>query len=237
MDILDKQIQEFLQDRSSGSQALAASALEIIYHLFESGNNDARIMNFLEKAVERFSEMAAIIKLKEHFSDGITADKIKEFDDLLNNKTYIKNSSYLFDKPKKIVTFSRSTAVEEVILHYKDMISEVICCHSLPLGEGKAFSIDLQEQGVSSLLIEDAELSSILPEADFMLIGADAITEKIFINKVGTLQAVLLAHYLKKEVYVVSSSLKKITAQNFPAEKHGHYFEEIHKTFVTNFIY
>lgn len=237
MDILDKQIQEFLQNRSSGSQALTATALGIIQHLFESGNNEARIMNFLEKAVERFPEMAAIIKLKEHFSNEITNEKIKEFDDLLNNKTYIENSSYLFNKPKKIITFSRSTAVEEIILHHKDMISEVICCRSLPLGEGKKFSADLQKQGVNSHLIEDAELSSTLPEADLMLIGADAITETYLINKIGTLQAVLLARYFEKYVYVVSSSLKNIKAQNLTSEKHGHYFEEIDKTFITNFIY
>lgn len=237
MDIIDKQIQEFLQNRSSGSQALAASVLDIIRRLYANGKNTARIMNFLNKAVGRFPEMAAIIKLKEHFSLGITQEKIDDFHRLLASKTYIENAAFLFDKPKRIVTFSRSTAVEEVILHYKDMISEMICCHSLPLGEGKQFSIDLSNQGVNTRFIEDAELSSVIPDSDFMLIGADAITEEFFINKIGTLQAILVARYYNKEVYVVSSPLKIIEKDNYPSEKCGHYFEKVDIALITKFIY
>jgi len=67
MDIIENQIQELLRDRSSGSQELAEKALKIIKRLYSAGNTASRINNFLEKTAERFPQMVAIIKLKEHF--------------------------------------------------------------------------------------------------------------------------------------------------------------------------
>jgi len=45
--------------------------------------------------------MVVITKLKEHFSDGVTDTAIEEFKNLLSNKSYIENSLFLFDAPKK----------------------------------------------------------------------------------------------------------------------------------------
>jgi len=237
MDIIENQIQEFLRDHSSGSQTLAQHALEIIKRLHAKGNNTARIINFLEKAAERFPQMVVILKLREQFSEGISIQKIEEFENLLSDKSYIENAKFLFDVPKKIITFSRSSAVEDVILYYKKSIKKVTCCHSLPLGEGKKFSEDLKKNNINSCLIEDAKLSHFMPDSDFLLLGADAITESFFVNKVGTLQAVLLAQYFNKPVYVLSSPLKKIKKSNYSSEKLGQYFEAIKNTLITDFIY
>lgn len=237
MDIIENQIQEFLRDHSSGSRTLAASALVIIRHLFEMGNNDARIKNFLEKAAERFPQMVVIKKLKEHFSDEVSDKTLKEFDSLLSDKSYIENAQFLFDAPKKIVTFSRSSAVEDVLIYYKDSVEKITCCHSFPLGEGKKSSEVLKKNNINSCLIEDLQMSHFLPDSDFVLIGADAITESFFVNKIGTLQAVLLAQYFKKPVYVISSPLKKIEKNNYSLKKLGQYFETIENSLITDFIY
>ena len=237
MDIIENQLQEFLRDRSSGSEALAKKALAIIQHLNAKGNNAARIMNFLEKASERFPQMVVITKLKEHFSDGVTDTTIEEFENILSNKSYIENSLFLFDAPKKIITFSRSSAVEGVILYYKNSIEKVTCCHSLPLGEGKKYFEDLNKNKINSCLIEDSELSHFIPDSDLVLLGADAITEDYFVNKIGTLQAVLLAQYFKKPVYVISTPLKKIKKSGYSLEKLGQYFEAVDNSLITDFIY
>jgi len=237
MDIIENQIREFLRDRSSGSEALARNALAIIKHLNAKGNNAARTMNFLDKAAERFPQMVVITKLKEHFSDGVTDTAIEEFKNLLSNKSYIENSLFLFDAPKKIITFSRSSAVGDVILYYKNSIEKVICCHSLPLGEGKKFFEDLKTNKINSCLIEDAELSHVIPDSDLMLLGADAITGEYFVNKIGTLQAVLLAQYFEKPVYVISSPLKKIKKTSYSLKKLGQYFEAIDNSLISKFIY
>lgn len=237
MDIIENQIQELLRDRSSGSQELAEKALKIIKRLYSAGNTASRINNFLEKTAERFPQMVAIIKLKEHFSDEISDKTIHEFENLLSDKSYIENASLLFDTTKKIITFSRSSAVEDVIIYYKKYVDKVTCCHSLPLGEGKKFAEDLKKNMISSQLVEDGELSRFIPDSDFMLLGADAITEDLFMNKIGTLQAVLLAQHFKKPVYVISSPLKKIKKSDYSLEKLGQYFEAIDNSLITDFIY
>ena len=237
MDIIESQIQEFLRDHSSGSHELAQHALEIIKRLHAKENNTARIINFLEKAAERFPQMVVITKLKEHFFDDVSDKALKEFENLLSDKSYIGNAKFLFEVPKKIITFSRSSAVEDIILCYKKSIHNVTCCHSLPLGEGKKFSEDLKKNNINSCLIEDSKLSHFMPDSDFLLVGADAITESFFVNKVGTLQAVLLAQYFHKPVYVLSSPLKKIKKSNYSSEKLGQYFETIENSLITDFIY
>ncbi len=237
MDIIENQIQEFLRNRSSGSHELARHALGIISRLHTTGNSNARIKNFLEKAAERFPQMVVITKLKEHFSNDISDNIIEEFENLLSDTSYIENAQFLFNAPKKIVTFSRSIAVEEVLIYYKNFIEKATCCHSLPLGEGKKFSEDLKKNNFNSRLIEDAELSHFLPDSDFLLLGADAITESFFVNKVGTLQSVLVTQYFNKPVYVLSSPLKKIKKSNYSSEKLGQYFETIKNSLITDFIY
>ncbi len=237
MDIIENQIQEFLRDRSSGSHELARHALGIIIRLHTKGNNTARIMNFLEKAVERFPQMVAITKLKEQFYDKVSEKTIKEFEFLLSDKSYIVNAQFLFDAPKKVVSFSRSSAVEDVILYYTKSVEKVTCCYSLPLGEGKKFSEDLNKNNINSHLIQDSELSKVIPNADFILLGADAIAKDFFVNKIGSLQVVLLAQYFKKPVYVISSPLKKIKKSSYSLEKLGQYFEVIDNSLITDFIY
>lgn len=237
MDIIENQIQEFLRDHSSGSQTLAQHALEIIKRLHANETNTARIMNFLEKATERFPQMVVITKLKEHFSDEVSDKTLREFENLLSNKSYIENAQFLFDVPKKIVTFSRSSAVEDVLIYYKDSVEKVTCCHSFPLGEGKKSSEVLKKNNINSCLIEDSQMSHFLPDSDFLLLGADAITESFFVNKVGTLQAVLLAQYFKKPCYVISSPLKKIEKNNYSLEKLGQYFETIENSLITDLIF
>ena len=237
MDIIENQIQEFLRDHTSGSQTLAQQALEIIKRLHAKENNTARIMNFLEKAAERFPQMVVITKLKEHFFDEVSDNALGEFEDLLSDKSYIGNAQFLFDVPKKIITFSRSSAVEDVLINYNNFVKKATCCHSLPLGEGRKFSEDLKKNNINSCLIEDAQLSHFMPDSDFLLLGADAITESFFVNKVGTLQSVLVAQYFNKPVYVISSPLKKIKKSNYSSEKLGQYFETIENSLITDFIY
>ncbi|HEX37333.1 MAG TPA: hypothetical protein ENG70_00490 [Candidatus Cloacimonetes bacterium] len=238
MDILDKQIQEFLQDRSSGSMELATHELTIVNRLYSSGSPESRIKDFLQKAVERFPQMIVIQNLQKHFVENpISEESIKSFENLLSDHSCSKNAEFLFDKKRSIITFSRSSSVEKVLVHYKDRIEQVICCHSLPLGEGKYLYNSLHDKGLKTFHIEDAELSHYMKECDYLLLGADAITENYFVNKVGSLQAVLIARYFGKPVYVISSKLKKSSVEDYDSIDPGRYFEKIERTLIKDIIF
>jgi len=122
------------------------------------------------------------------------------------------------------------------LIHYKDALSEVICCRSLPLGEGKFLNDKLVEEGIFSTLIEDSEAACYLSRCDFVLIGADAVIEDFIVNKIGTLQLVLTARYLKIPVYVVVSKLKMIERRQYLVEKLEQYFERIDTSLITEII-
>jgi len=238
MDILDKQIHEFLRDRSSGSMTLASHAINIVKRLYSSKSTEQRIQDFLHKAVERFPQMVVIKKLHDHFlQHSVSDESICAFENLLADNSYIAKAGFLFDTMKKVITFSRSNSVEQVLVHYKEKIERVICCHSLPLGEGKKIAESLKTGGMDTQLIEDAELSKYMIDHDMLLVGADAITESYFVNKVGTLQAILVANYFKKPVYVISSRMKEMSEQAYVAIDPGRYFEKIDKQLITEVIY
>ena len=232
-----ERIKEFLQNRHSGAQQLAGEALEIIIGLYNSNTTSSEILEFLNKCALQFYQMVPIIKIKEHFIEhGFNKESIHAFDKLLADVSYIKNASFLFDSKKKVLTFSNSSSVKKMLIYHKDKISEVICCRSLPLGEGENLSELLSGSGINATLIEDSEAAHYLEQCDLVLIGADAVTEDFIVNKVGTLQLTVTARYLNKPVYVVVSVLKRIEKQHYLAEKLERYFEKIDTSLITEII-
>ncbi len=232
-----ERIKEFLQNRHSGAQQLAEEALEIIIGLYNSNTTSSEILEFLNKCALQFYQMVPIIKLDEYFKkNGVNEISINAFRKLLSDDSYKKNASALFDSKKRVLTFSNSSSVKKMLIYHKDKISEVICCRSLPLGEGENLSELLSGSGINATLIEDSEAARYLSSCDFILLGADAVTEDFIVNKIGTLQIVLTANYLKKSVYVVVSKLKMIERKHYLVEKLEQYFERIDTSLITEII-
>jgi methylthioribose-1-phosphate isomerase len=233
---IDEQIQQFLLNRTSGAEELSKQALEIIKKLYHLKNREERITEFLRKSAEQFHMMVPILKIAEFFSENpINTKNINKIENAILDKSYIKNADFLFSKKVKILAFSNSSSVRNVVHYYSDRIEQVFCCHSLPLGEGEYLHKFFEEQNINSTLIEDSEISKILKGVDFIIIGADAITKNYFVNKIGSLQLVLLANYFQKPVYVVASKSKIIDADRLDISKLGPYFEKVDNKLVTKF--
>ncbi len=234
---IDEQIQQFLLNRTSGAEELSKNALEIIKKLYHLENKEERITEFLRKSAEQFPVMVPILKIKDFLQNNdISDDNLKKLISLLSDKSYIKNVSFLFSRPKHLLTFSNSSSVRKIVKRYRTSILKIFCCHSLPLGEGEYLHKFFEEQKINSTLIEDSEISKILKDVDFIIIGADAITKNYFVNKIGTLQLVLLANYFQKPVYVVASKSKIINADRLDISRLGPYFEKVDNKLVTKII-
>jgi len=230
-------IKEFLRNRSSGAQELTRQAFDIVTEIFDSGTPSSEIHNFMESGAAQFYQMVPIIKLDEYFrKNGVNEISINAFRKLLSDDSYKKNASVLFDSKKRVLTFSNSSSVRNTLIYSKEALSEVICCRSLPLGEGEFLKDQLEEEGIFTTLIEDSEAARYLSSCDFILLGADAVTEDFIVNKIGTLQIVLAARYLKKFVYVVVSKLKMIERKHYLVEKLEQYFERIDISLITEII-
>lgn len=229
---------KFLHDRSSGANQLAKKEISIIAKLLHTKHSREEIHNFIHRAAKNFPEMAPIKKIEFFFSQHpLNEESVNSFAEKLANEEYIENSEFLFDKMKNILTFSNSSCVRKVLLQYKNRIDKIFCCRSLPLAEGKIIQEKLQKKGIDAVLIEDMEITKYAHEIDFILIGADAIGEKYFINKVGTKLLLLFANYFNLPVYVVSTGIKKFSKSEFAQVEIGEYFERVETEFVTKFIF
>jgi translation initiation factor 2B subunit (eIF-2B alpha/beta/delta family) len=118
----------------------------------------------------------------------------------------------------RIVTCSRSAAVEETILaaaaHTKVAVA---CSESRPAREGVALADRLASVGVAVDVYSDAAIGTALDDADALLVGADAISEDAFINKVGTRALCALADSLGISTLVLAAREKILPASVFAA--------------------
>lgn len=114
-----------------------------------------------------------------------------------------------------ILTHSFSGAVLSILKKAKKNRKrfEVVVSESRPMFEGRNLAENLGKLRISVTLVIDSALSLYLKEADLILVGADSISEKSFVNKVGTYGLSLLAKEFGVPFYLVSERTKFISQQ------------------------
>ena len=86
---------------------------------------------------------------------------------------------------------------------------EVICTETRPLFQGRITAKEMLELGLKITLIVDSAARFFMNQADFVIVGADAITSQgNVINKIGTSMIALVAQEARTPFYVVSELLK-----------------------------
>ena len=90
--------------------------------------------------------------------------------------------------PRRLITCSRSAAVEACIeaLHERRQSLIVCCAESAPRYEGRALAAALAARGIHVELFTDAAISNDIGPDDVVVVGADAVATQWFINKSGT---------------------------------------------------
>lgn len=115
------------------------------------------------------------------------------------------------DRPATIMTYSASGTVEAVldVLQEEHQLDTLYLSEAQPGGEGRALAARLAaEWGTREtrvVLTHDAALPALLPRVDLLLIGADLVTNRGIVNKVGTAALVERAHREGIPVIVAAS--------------------------------
>ncbi|MFQ5915656.1 MAG: translation initiation factor eIF-2B [Nitrospinota bacterium] len=115
-----------------------------------------------------------------------------------------------------VLTHSASSLVETVLQRAagkrRGMRSSsrirVICTESRPAGEGSRLALRLARAQIPTTLLIDAAAGEALAEADLFLVGADSVTPKGLIHKVGTNALAGLARGRGIPCYAVATSQK-----------------------------
>jgi ribose 1,5-bisphosphate isomerase len=129
-----------------------------------------------------------------------------------------EQATSLCRKGDKILTHSASgNALDALLLAHKKTGIEVIVTESRPMLEGQQLAIALSRAGVPVTYCVDALAATLLPECRMVWVGADAVGEDFFVNKIGTLGIALAAQRLEVPLYVLCDQLKVLpTGMEWP---------------------
>ena len=119
--------------------------------------------------------------------------------------------------PMVIATVSASKSVQFCLkVLAKTTELHVVCTEARPLLEGRRMAADLAHSGISTTVCTDAGIGAVveasMPQLEAVIVGADAVAPRWFINKCGTRQLVTTAASLGVPAYVVASRDKFINS-------------------------
>ncbi len=132
----------------------------------------------------------------------------------------------LADISGSIVTHSASSTVRHLLALAP---SRVIVGASEPGGEGRSLAAEL-----GARCVRDADAVRQASQAGAVLVGADAIGTRSFVNKVGTLALAEAAHEAGTPFFVVAESFKWIPVADPPVVERA--FEAVPNTLVEEFL-
>lgn len=120
--------------------------------------------------------------------------------------------------PLHLVTCSKSRPVEEAIrLAAREQALLVSCAESRPAKEGRDLARALADAHIQVDLYSDAAISAVIPAADAVLVGADALGAHAFVNKAGTGAVCALAAASGIPAYVLAGREKILPDDVFRA--------------------
>lgn len=162
----------------------------------------------------------------------------------------------LIENQHKIMTYSSSRAVAALLKRAKTegRSFTVVVPESRPMCEGRVLAQDLGSTGISCTVIVDGAISSFIDQVDVVLVGADRVSERCVVNKIGTRGLAIIAREFRVPIYCVcetskflTSDLLPFTQKENPAEQvwekttenvkvRNIYFEEVPSDSFTGFI-
>jgi translation initiation factor eIF-2B subunit delta len=216
------------EDKTSGASSLYEKALHAFKLFFEELKTDSKnelISRFTELGkdlIEAQPSMAPMINLVNEIAlllesdEGDLKNDVLEFIDkkernLKEHREKIKKvCEPLLHEKLTLMTHSYSSSVYEILKRAKDTGKEieVYCTQSPPAFEGKMLAYKLMHLGIRVTLIEDHTAPFFAKEVDIILVGADAILKRGFINKTGTFPLALSSEFFEIPFYVVSTTDK-----------------------------
>lgn len=111
-----------------------------------------------------------------------------------------------------VLSHSYSSAVAKALItaRRQGKSFSVICTESRPVLEGRSLALELSEAGIPVRFITDAAVGLFMAEADVVMVGADNVSQKGLVNKIGTFPLTVTAQAMGIDVYGLCTTLKFI---------------------------
>ncbi|OYT60760.1 hypothetical protein B6U81_04430 [Thermoplasmatales archaeon ex4484_30] len=201
-----KEIDELKEDKKSGAQEIVEKAGKIILQYFEEGDGD-EVERICLDLIKAHPSMAPLWNLT-NIALCYDASEVKKF--LKDNeKKIIALGKEVLKDASIFITHSRSSTVVKLLQEIgKEREIEVTCTESRPMCEGKLLAEEIACPSIKVTLVIDSAIFSFIDKADAIVVGADAITLKGIVNKIGTHAIAFLARKNSVPFYVVSQTQK-----------------------------
>lgn len=133
-----------------------------------------------------------------------------------------EHGATLIENDAQVLIHSNSSTIMEIIkaAHGQSKTFEVLLSESRPVLEGRACANELARLGISSTYFIDAAISKGVDRADLVLLGADSVSERSLINKIGSRAICLLARENVVACYAACESSKFISRRLGPKREH-----------------
>ena len=220
-----KEIDQIKIDNISGSIELAKKSAEVLKLLILETDSFSQVKNVAFSLTKAQPTMASIFNLVNNLMLNIEANKGQELTNVINSycekfiqnlktsdRLISKNANKIFEDDSTVLTHSYSSTVLNTILYAKKIgkTFSVVCTESRPMMEGLKLAKTLGKNGIKVKLIVDSAIFSFIKDANLILLGADAITTKGLINKIGTKGISITAKHHKTPTYSLCSTIKFI---------------------------
>jgi len=170
------------------------------------------VKNILEYAVRMHPSMAIFRNIYRMFNENVAVESIRK--KLIRvDEDIARNLMKVVRRQSRIVTYSRSQTLLNVfrVINEKGYISEVIISEGRPTNEGILFAEEMASIGIRVRLVIDILLPRLVGEADYVIIGSDAILpDYTVVNKTGSYILALASRHYNKEFIVCSDEFKLI---------------------------
>ncbi len=220
---LEETLQKIKEDRTSGARELATKACVYILNWLERGPEDPveeAVSLLAQRLLEVQPSMAPFLRLSYEMervlkgkggSEGILVRVKNLLTDFLKElrggaRGVALRFASVIKAKRRVMTHSFSTTVLEALLLIRP--EEVICPESRPLCEGIRTAKELGGKGVRTVVIVDAAAPGMVAECDAVIVGADSLTSKGVVNKVGTYPLALSAKREGVPFYVLAERYK-----------------------------
>ena len=213
-----ERLNEIRKDRASGAARLAVRAATL---LVENAESPEDIPDIAQALVEAQPAMAPIYNLVRRVlaSGDVKAACTGFLEEMEQSATRVAEiAAALIEDGMTVMTHSFSSTVLAAFreAHQNGRSFKVICPESRPVCEGIALAASLGMGGISASVITDAAAYRLLPTAQIVWVGADAISLQGVSNKTGTALIALAARELGVPFYVLCSSDKFLPASYTP---------------------
>lgn len=221
-------------------QGAASIAVESLKHLKEFARKNGFGSKFDYECKSLLFARPTAVALHNVIAELRKERSVARIDSLLerikaSREKIAKSGVKLFSGRKAVMTHCHSSDVISLLKHSRGRIRNVYATETRPMHQGIR-TVNELASFMNVTLITDSAIGYYMNDADFVLVGADAIRKEGLINKIGTLPLAVVAKEFSKPLYVAASSLKFDRRRNIRIEMRnpGEIHEKIRNVRIIN---